>query len=49
MLEELYENQMMDAHDDEGINIDIEELEKLLDKDKKTEKFLKQKRCYIAS
>jgi len=48
MLEELYENQLFGI-DEEDFEVDAGELKKILGKDKKSQKFLKQKRCYIAS
>jgi hypothetical protein len=48
MLDDVYEKQFQNL-EEEDVEIDLEDIRKLFDKDKKEEKFLKQKRCYMAS
>ncbi|MBS3141041.1 hypothetical protein J4405_02765 [Candidatus Woesearchaeota archaeon] len=45
---ELSNNQVF-GQDDDDFEVDIDELKKILGEEKKAKKFLKQKRCYIAS
>ena len=48
MLEELSNNHIL-GEDENDFEVDIDELKKILGEEKKAKKFLKQKRCYIAS
>jgi len=45
---ELSNNQVF-GQDDDDFEVDIDELKKIIGEEKKAKKFLKQKRCYIAS
>jgi len=48
MLEELSNSHIL-GEDENDFEVDIDELKKILGEEKKAKKFLKQKRCYIAS